>query len=161
VDRLSRRPPAGNYGSRWSSRSTSRYPPSRRRCRGCRRAEPTRRGRSGCHCRAARGIYLDGPDPSILQVGAQKGVRPCPNDGGLHGHSLHASSAPAHGEVTLTTPFVEANGGDLTTCVVTNIDSSKAITVTVELIDVDGSTIDAVNGGPIPPATLAARAGCE
>jgi len=70
-------------------------------------------------------------------------------------------TARAHGDVTLTTPFVVANGGDSTTCIVTNIDPAKAITVTVELIAVDGSTITASSSCPIPPATLAPRTTCE
>ena len=71
-------------------------------------------------------------------------------------------TARAHGDVTLTTPFVVANsGGDFANCIVTNIDPAKAITVTVELIAVDGSTINASNSCPIPPATLAPRTSCE
>jgi hypothetical protein len=70
-------------------------------------------------------------------------------------------TARAHGDVTLTTPFVVANSGDFANCIVTNIDPAKAITVIVELIAVDGSAINASNSCPIPPATLAPRTSCE
>jgi hypothetical protein len=71
-------------------------------------------------------------------------------------------AAAAQGATTLTTPLVAASAGQGSSCFVTNIDSSKSIAVTVELVNVDGFTVTPVaNGCPVPPATLAPRSTCQ
>jgi hypothetical protein len=70
-------------------------------------------------------------------------------------------AAEAQGATTLTTPFVLANVGQRAACIVTNIDSGKPITVTLELVDVQGVTVPPeFNTCPVPPATLAPRVTC-
>ena len=71
-------------------------------------------------------------------------------------------AAAVQGATTLTTPFVVASGGQGSSCFVTNVDSSKPIAVTVELVNVDGFTVTPLsNGCPVPPATLAPRDTCQ
>jgi hypothetical protein len=71
---------------------------------------------------------------------------------------LAAEAQPA---TTLTTPFVAANTGQGSSCIVTNVDSGKPVTVTVELVDGDGFTVTPIGGGcPVPPAALAPRDTC-
>lgn len=63
---------------------------------------------------------------------------------------------------TLTTPFVAASAGQGSSCLVTNIDSSKPITVTVDVVDVAGVTVTPVASScPVPPATLAPGVTCN
>jgi hypothetical protein len=70
--------------------------------------------------------------------------------------------AEAQGATTLTTPFVVASTGQGSSCLVTNVDGSKPVAVTVELVNVDGVTVAPVaNGCPVPPATLAPRDTCQ
>lgn len=75
--------------------------------------------------------------------------------------ALALLAADAQGATTLTTPFVAANTGQGSSCIVTNIDSGKPIAVTVELVDVDGLTVTPlVSNCSVPPATLAPRDTC-
>ena len=74
--------------------------------------------------------------------------------------ALALLAAEARG-ATLTTPFVAANTGQGLSCIVTNVDGAKPVTVTVELVAVNGLTVTPLSSNcPVPPATLAPKLTC-